>query len=283
MLLPALGLLLIFTVLYIISGKEYSGIMDHLNNKEDEQYKYIKRFLPVGFFILDRIGYKYSSRYDRKLFLKISEIYGAKEASFYLKAHMGCKIVFLILAVFIVMVLNRGIIFSISFIAAILFVHDIELDKRVKKRRMSILKDFPDFVNKLALLINAGLTVRRAWEKIAEDKKNSSDFYREAALVMSEIKAGKPEIKAYEDFAKRCRVSEVARFVTVILQNIRKGNAELVYILRVISNECWEMRKNAAKRLGEEAAAKMVLPLMLMFIAILIILATPAILTISQM
>jgi len=283
MLLPALGLLLIFTVLYIISGKEYSGIMDHLNNKEDEQYKYIKRFLPVGFFILDRIGYKYSSRYDRKLFLKISEIYGAKEASFYLKAHMGCKIVFLILAVFIVMVLNRGIIFSISFIAAILFVHDIELDKRVKKRRMSILKDFPDFVNKLALLINAGLTVRRAWEKIAEDRKNSSDFYREAALVMSEIKAGKPEIKAYEDFAKRCRVSEVARFVTVILQNIRKGNAELVYILRVISNECWEMRKNAAKRLGEEAAAKMVLPLMLMFIAILIILATPAILTISQM
>ena len=148
---------------------------------------------------------------------------------------------------------------------------------------MSILKDFPDFVNKLALLINAGLTVRRAWEKIAEDRKNSSDFYREAALVMSEIKAGKPEIKAYEDFAKRCRVSEVARFVTVILQNIRKGNAELVYILRVISNECWEMRKNAAKRLGEEAAAKMVLPLMLMFIAILIILATPAILTISQM
>jgi len=283
MLLPALGLLLIFTVLYIISGKEYSGIMDHLNNKEDEQYKYIKRFLPVGFFILDRIGYKYSSRYDRKLFLKISEIYGAKEASFYLKAHMGCKIVFLILALFIVMVLNRGIIFSISFIAAILFVHDIELDKRVKKRRMSILKDFPDFVNKLALLINAGLTVRRAWEKIAEDRKNSSDFYREAALVMSEIKAGKPEIKAYEDFAKRCRVSEVARFVTVILQNIRKGNAELVYILRVISNECWEMRKNAAKRLGEEAAAKMVLPLMLMFIAILIILATPAILTISQM
>lgn len=283
MLLPALGLLLIFTVLYIISGKEYSGIMDHLNNKEDEQYKYIKRFLPVGFFILDRIGYKYSFRYDRKLFLKFSEIYGAKEASFYLKAHMGCKIVFLILAVFIVMVLNRGIIFSISFIAAILFVHDIELDKRVKKRRMSILKDFPDFVNKLALLINAGLTVRRAWEKIAEDRKNSSDFYREAALVMSEIKAGKPEIKAYEDFAKRCRVSEVARFVTVILQNIRKGNAELVYILRVISNECWEMRKNAAKRLGEEAAAKMVLPLMLMFIAILIILATPAILTISQM
>jgi tight adherence protein C len=38
------------------------------------------------------------------------------------------------------------------------------------------------------------------------------------------------------------------------------------------------MRKNAAKRIGEEASTKLLLPMMLMFIAILLIVALPAVL-----
>ena len=38
------------------------------------------------------------------------------------------------------------------------------------------------------------------------------------------------------------------------------------------------MRKNAAKRLGEEASTKLLFPMMLMFIAILLIVAMPAVL-----
>jgi len=41
------------------------------------------------------------------------------------------------------------------------------------------------------------------------------------------------------------------------------------------------MRKHAAKRLGEEASTKMLFPMMLMFIAVILIVATPAVLTLT--
>lgn len=75
----------------------------------------------------------------------------------------------------------------------------------------------------------------------------------------------------------------ISRFITVILQNMRKGNAEMVAVLRLQANECWDLRKHTAKRLGEEASTKLLLPLMLMFLAILIIVGTPALLALNNM
>ena len=48
-------------------------------------------------------------------------------------------------------------------------------------------------------------------------------------------------------------------------------------------DECWEMRKNAAKKLGEEASTKILIPLMIMFVGIIVIVCTPAVLSISGM
>jgi tight adherence protein C len=87
----------------------------------------------------------------------------------------------------------------------------------------------------------------------------------------------------YEDFARRCRTIEVSRFVSIIIQNIKKGNDELALILRVISNESLNTRKNIAKKLGEEASAKMIIPMMIMFLAIILIVSTPAVLSLIKM
>jgi tight adherence protein C len=125
------------------------------------------------------------------------------------------------------------------------------------------------------------MTVSKAWEKIITDNKKDSALYEELSMVLKDIGSGKPEQAAYEDFAKRCRVPEITRFISVILQNQRKGNSELVSVLRVFANECWELRKNTAKRLGEEASTKMLLPIMLMFFAILLIVITPAVIAMT--
>ena len=137
--------------------------------------------------------------------------------------------------------------------------------------------DFPEFLNKFTLLVNAGMTVSRAWSKISEDASKGGPLYEEIAHTVSEISSGKAEIISYEDFAERCKISEITKFISVIEQNIRKGNKELVSVLKYQVNDCWQMRKNVAKRLGEEASTKMLLPLMLMFFAIVLIVATPAI------
>ncbi|NLC67952.1 MAG: type II secretion system F family protein [Clostridiaceae bacterium] len=293
--------LLAVSIFLLLSSGKYDELVKCVDEKQN---KLIRMLLPVGFYIMDMIGYKYTTRYDKLCLAKLTEIHGAKRARLYLKIHWAGKIAVLILGILTVSLTGMGmemgpnrvasggeggkgsgdiafIIFGVLLIASMAFLHDKELEKRLKKRRLSISIDFPGFLNKMTLLVNAGLTVRKAWEKIAQESPSDSDFYKEVNAVIGEINAGKPELKAYEDFARRCRTAEVARFVTILLQNIRKGNEEMVSILRVLSNESWDTRKNIARKLGEEASTKMIVPLMLMFIAILIIVAAPAIMAIS--
>ncbi|MCX7710835.1 MAG: type II secretion system F family protein [Clostridia bacterium] len=175
---------------------------------------------------------------------------------------------------------QTGVIFSIFglvILCLISFAMDSKLNQQVRERRLLLQLDFPDFLNKLTLLINAGMTVNRAWEKIVKDNKKDRPLYQELSLTFSEIQSGKSEAYAYEDFAKRCGIPQITKFTAIIVQNMKKGSSELVSILKFQANECWEMRKNAAKRLGEEAGTKMLLPMMIMFIAVLIIVALPAV------
>ena len=148
-----------------------------------------------------------------------------------------------------------------------------------QERRQAIQLEFPDFVNKLTLLVNAGLTVTRR-ERLRWIPGRTPCTENSAAVQA--VRSGISEYKAYEEFAKRCHVPAVTRFVTVVLQNIRKGNSELVPVLRLLADECWEMRKNAARKLGEEASTRLLLPMMLMFIAILLIVGMPAVLALRN-
>lgn len=270
---------------YVLSRGKYTM----LESIADKRLSRIKALLPAGLFILEIARYRFNTAYDRRLLSAILEIIEPGKATNYLKLHWAGKILFLLLgAIFIAFVgiftrLDMGfLIFSFAVIAGAFYFTDKDLFDRVKQKRASMRLDFPDFVNKLMLLINAGMTVTRAWERISSDRVKDTPLYRELRLAVLDIKSGKPEHSAYEEFAKRCRMPEITRFISVILQNLRKGNSEIVPILRVYSIECWEMRKNTARRLGEEASTKMLLPLMLMFLAILLIVGTPAVLALRS-
>lgn len=271
--------------LYIISMGKYKEQIKEV----DKKHYPLKDFLPLGFLILDSVKYQYCNKYDRKLFFMLEEIYGIKEARFYLKAHLSHKIIFVLLG--LILISFTGVctqpdttfgIFSICLICMILYLTDRELKERIKRRRFAIRMDFPEFLNKLTLLINAGMTVSKAWERAASSSKGGP-LYEELKNTVVEIKAGKSEYRAYEGFSKRCKTPEITRVVSIIIQNLKKGGTQIVSILRVHSNECWEMRKNAARKHGEEASTKMLLPLTLMLLAILLIVATPAVLAMRGM
>lgn len=173
------------------------------------------------------------------------------------------------------------LVYALLMSGLIVYLSDNDINLRAERRKMRIRYHFPDFLNKLVLLINAGMTVNRAMEKIVYDNRLESPFYEELSIAMADIGGGKPEHQALEEFANRCKVPEISKFVSVLLQNLVKGNAELVSILLLLSGECWEMRKNAAKRMGEEASTKLLLPMMLMLVAILMIVVTPAVLSMN--
>ena len=107
-------------------------------------------------------------------------------------------------------------------------------------------------------------------------------LYDEMRIALAEIQAGKPEAMAYESFARRCHVKEVTKFVSIIVMNLKRGGSGVVGVLRDQGDECWQMRKDAAKRLGEEAGTKILIPMMIMFLGIVLIVVTPAVLSMSQ-
>ena len=237
---------------------------------------------------MQTIKYPYKTPYDFKLYNKLAELYGYKQAQYYLQVYWANKIGYLLLGILILAFSGsngragfNNAYFCLVVLLAVFFAPDYEIKKKIAERNLLMRLDFPDFLNKLTLLLNAGMTITKAWEKIVFNNQKKTPFYEAVEIVLQDIQQGKSETQALEDFARRCRVPEITRFTAVVLQNLKKGNAELVPVLRLQANECWTMRKNAAKRLGEEASTKLLLPMMLMFIAILLIVATPAILALK--
>lgn len=283
-----LFVLLLEGLVYFLARGRTRELFEKLDSRE---YPFKATFMPMGYYLLSAIGYKFTTPYDSKLCNRLAELYDCSKGRLQLQIHWAKKtgnlLVGLLLGSFLLVAYGETdfiVVIFILLVAVTLFMApDYEIHKQLEERHLRIRLDFPNFISKLLLLINAGMTVNRAWDRVVSTSKRNTPLDDEVTRVLQEIKGGKPEGQAYEEFARRCRTPEVTRFITVILQNMRKGNAEMVAILRVQANECWEMRKHAAKRLGEEAETKLLLPLMLMLVAILMIVATPAMLALKNM
>jgi tight adherence protein C len=300
-LIIAIVLLAVLGLVFLFSLIKSKGVYDEYLEMVDKKDYAFKDLMPIGLFLNEKINmrkilpaklYKYLYKYESAIKGRIIELYGIKYTDYYLMIHNGNKIAICLTvatgAALLSVIMgfqgdssNCGI-FLFASLAALIglpLLSDKGLNDKIEKRRLELQKEFPEFINKLTLLVNAGMTISKAWEKIVVDNKKNTPLYNEMHYALGEIRAGKPEAIAYEEFGRRCKIKEIIRFVSVIVLNLKKGGADVVPVLKVQAMECWEMRKNVAKRLGEEAATKILIPLMIMFVGILIIVATPAIMS----
>ncbi|OPX46275.1 bacterial type II secretion system protein F domain protein [Ruminiclostridium hungatei] len=280
-----LCMVLYFAIVIIRNRAKYIAYIEALDSSEP-----FKNFLIFGLFVLDKYNYSFNTSYDRRILNYATEIYGQEYSSFYARVAYSKKIVLIMLFMVIELITSLASGYDPAYMCYVpavsvllWFLEDARLKNRVKKRRLGMQLEFPDFINKLTLLLNAGMTMFKSWEKIALDRtaleNSESAFYMEVSATVADIKAGMNENEAYSLFAKRIRTPEISRLMSTILQNTKRGGNDLVLSLRLQAHECWEMRKNIIRRLGEEAATKLLLPMMLMFFAILIIVVTPAFLS----
>ncbi|HCC07670.1 MAG TPA: hypothetical protein DEP72_05875 [Clostridiales bacterium] len=157
-----------------------------------------------------------------------------------------------------------------------------QLDEKIIKRKQEIEIEFCEFLNKFTLLIEAGLNIRRAMNKIVEQNTNEGYLYIELHRLNNDINTGVYEVDAYNEFAKRCNSKYINKFVSNLTQNIKRGNDGLKDSLRDILKESFENRKNMAKRKGEEASTKLIFPLVMVFVAIILLIIYPAVVSIKM-
>ena len=181
------------------------------------------------------------------------------------------------------------VIFTLGILSMILLIfrdkEEKEKQKKDRKRQMEV--DYPAVVSQLAMLVEAGMNVKNAWQKIVssyeEDKtKTGARYaYEEMKYTLKEMKGGKTESECYEDFGKRCQIPAYMKLGSILSQNLRKGMKGLSKLLSEEAEEAFTMRKLQAVKAGEEAGTKLLFPMSLMLVIVLIIVMVPAFLSLS--
>lgn len=284
-LMIAMPLLIIVVVLSLIArgrAREYQAEM--------RQYGFMLPVLgDLGFWLLERVRISWGITYLRKTRGKLTELYGAREVEVYLEVHIVQKFVLglagLLIFDFLYLVGDTELSFLVVGVLVgglLFFWPDQDLQKKIIRRKQNILIDLPGFLNTLVLLVSAGLPFGGAVQKVVGEADLERPLYRELSIVLAEQGAGKSFSQSYEDLAHRCRVPEITRMVSTIIQNLHRGSGDLVHILRLLAQEAWERRKDIAKRQGEEASSKLVIPMVMVFLAVAIIVLAPAIISMSS-
>ena len=170
--------------------------------------------------------------------------------------------------------------------AILLEAKDKEEEKEKIKRRIRLLElDFAQIISKILLYVSSGMTIRNSMIRLAEnyqrsfkndENKEKRVAYEELVVVKNKLASGYSEIGAYEEMAKNINMRTYTRFLNIIIQSIKNGNKDLKNILNMEVQDALYERKQNAKKLGEEAATKLVLPLMLMLSVIMVVIMVPA-------
>lgn len=178
-------------------------------------------------------------------------------------------------------------ILSLGVVAAILLYLQEKQKKQKEKanREKQMMMDYPEIVNKIVLLVGAGLTVKNAWKKIVdhyEEYKGKKRFaYEEMSYIMREMQSGITEAECYEHFGKRIGLPSYVKLGALLSQNLRKGTKGLAEILSQEAVQAYEERRQFVKKQGEEISTKLLLPMSMMLVVVLTIVVVPAFLTIS--
>lgn len=283
--LTALITAVVYLAIHLTNSRKYREFIEPL----DQSQHFYKSFLGGSLWIVDKLGLVGSGRYFSWLHQKIIMLYGSRYAVFYLKVHWASKVLYFFMGIFLAGTIGfLGGAEGYEWIAVLpgmgillFFLADKTLDDQYKKKKLQIERDFPDFISNLILLVNAGLTARQAIERIVSERDKKFPLYRELQTALNDIRAGMPEQQAYTDFSERCKTKEITNFVSIMLQNMKIGGGQMLYELKRMGVECWEMRKNVARQLGETASSKLMIPLVIMFLAIIMICMMPAIMELS--
>lgn len=160
---------------------------------------------------------------------------------------------------------------------------DQEAQKKEEQRRRQMTMDYPDLLLKLSMLLNAGLTMQGAFFKIASEYRSRAGgevrfAYEEMLRACYEMKSGVPEARAYENFGRRCGGNSYIKLGSMLSSNLQKGADGLAGLLQEEARQSMEERRQMAKKLGEEAGTKLLLPMVLMLVVVLVILMVPAML-----
>lgn len=155
---------------------------------------------------------------------------------------------------------------------------DQDLYKEGEKRDDALLRGYPAFLSRLALLAGTGMPLRVIFGILAGEgaKKGCGPVYEEVLRTYREMESGLTEVEAYENFGRRARLTQYRKCASLLAQNVRKGRGDLLAALGQEAENAFEEKKARARKKGEEAQTKLLLPMLMMLAVVMILIMVPA-------
>lgn len=156
-----------------------------------------------------------------------------------------------------------------------------KLQEQIKRQNQKLLKEYPYLVNQLVLYIGAGATIKGAFERILHQYEmadmENHPLYEELMVMWNEMHSGVTQEQAYMNLGKRIALLPYLKLTSLLTQQIKKGAGGVTLLLEQEEHDAFEHRKEQAKRMGEEAGTKLLIPMIILMVISMIIVVCPAV------
>ena len=199
----------------------------------------------------------------------------------YLKKQLLLGTASLILSASILVSLGKNPLFAPLFTAAILLLGGYEIRSDVERKREELMSDIPLFLCLISTLLESGLQLPKAISVCAKAFEENKSLSLEIKNLRAMMLSGIPASDAVEKFSLRIQIPEAQAALLLIARYGRLGTAEVLNMLNLQSQACWNLCRNASRKRQEREALGMIIPMTLDFISVLMVAMTPAIISLG--
>ncbi len=158
----------------------------------------------------------------------------------------------------------------------------LQISGEAQRRLKEIGRGLPYVIDLMALAMSAGLDFPGAVRQVVQKSSNPEDpLVDELTRLLNELSLGKTRRQALLDFAARAPAPAVVEFVSALVQAEERGNP-VSDVLSIQAGVSRMRRTVAAEESAAKAGVKMVLPLFLVFGAIMLLVVGPMVLKVAS-
>jgi tight adherence protein C len=163
------------------------------------------------------------------------------------------------------------------------FMPGLWLARQTSLRQKHIRNGLPDALDLLTVCVEAGSGLDQAIAKAADELQLAHpDLAAELRTIIVEVRAGKPRMEAFHNFASRTGVDDVRTLVSMLTQTDRFGTS-IADALRIQADTSRTKRRQAAEERAAKIGVKLVFPLALcLFPALYVVCFGPVVVAIYR-
>lgn len=156
---------------------------------------------------------------------------------------------------------SRGVMVGSLLAIAAYLIPGMVVGRIITRRQQQIRNGLPDALDLIIVCVEAGLSLDQAVLKASEELALSHPALADELQQMNnEVRAGKPRMEAFRNFADRTKVDDVRALVAMLIQTDRFGTS-IAQALRTHADTGRTVRRQRAEERAAKLGVKLVFPL----------------------